>query len=83
LGGRGRQISEFEAGLVYRVSSRTEKPCLEKKKKRKKRKKRNVTAIYLPGRGDTMTMKVVFPGLGLSIVLWMCKMHETRLHNLW
>jgi hypothetical protein len=23
LGGRGRQISEFEAGLVYRVSSRT------------------------------------------------------------
>jgi hypothetical protein len=23
LGGRGRQISEFEAGLVYRVNSRT------------------------------------------------------------
>jgi hypothetical protein len=23
LGGRGRQISEFEASLVYRVSSRT------------------------------------------------------------
>jgi hypothetical protein len=40
LGGRGRQISEFEATLVYRVSSRTaegytEKPCLEKKKKKK------------------------------------------------
>jgi hypothetical protein len=35
LGGRGRRISEFEASLVYRVSSRTargytEKPCLEK-----------------------------------------------------
>jgi hypothetical protein len=32
LGGRGRQFSEFEASLVYRVSSRTsytEKPCLE------------------------------------------------------
>jgi hypothetical protein len=34
-GGRGRQISEFEASLVYRVSSRTargytKKPCLEK-----------------------------------------------------
>jgi hypothetical protein len=32
--GRGRQISEFEASLVYKVSSRTaraitEKPCLE------------------------------------------------------
>jgi hypothetical protein len=34
LGGRGRQISEFEASLVYKVSSRTaratEKPCLKK-----------------------------------------------------
>jgi hypothetical protein len=39
LGGRGRQISEFKARLVYRVSSRTarttqRKPCLGKKKKR-------------------------------------------------
>jgi hypothetical protein len=42
LGGRGtgRQISEFEDSLVYRVSSRTaratEKPCLKKPKKKKK-----------------------------------------------
>ena len=40
LGGRGRQISEFEASLVYRVSSRTaratqRKPCLEKDKSKK------------------------------------------------
>jgi hypothetical protein len=40
LGGRGRQISEFEASLVYRVSSRTEKLCLEKKKKKKRKKKK-------------------------------------------
>jgi hypothetical protein len=37
LGGRSRWISEFEASLVYRVSSRTaratEKPYLGKKKK--------------------------------------------------
>jgi hypothetical protein len=43
LGGRGRWISEFEASLVYKVSSRTvratEKPCLEKPKKKKKKKK--------------------------------------------
>jgi hypothetical protein len=36
LGGRGRQISEFEASLVYKVSSRiaraTQKPCLKKTK---------------------------------------------------
>jgi hypothetical protein len=38
LGGRGRQISEFEASHVYRVSSRTAKatqrnPVSEEKKK--------------------------------------------------
>jgi hypothetical protein len=40
LGGRGRWISEFEASLVYRVSSRTARaiqrnPVSEKKKKKK------------------------------------------------
>jgi hypothetical protein len=46
LGGRGRQISEFEASLVYKVSSRTARaiqknPVLkEKKKKRKKKQKK-------------------------------------------
>jgi hypothetical protein len=42
LGGKGRQISEFEASLVYKVSFRTtratEKPCLEKPKKQNKTK---------------------------------------------
>jgi hypothetical protein len=42
LGGRGRRISEFEASLVYRVSSRTARatqrnPVSGKKKKKKKR----------------------------------------------
>jgi hypothetical protein len=42
LGGRGRRISEFEASLVYKVSSRTasqdykEKLCLEKQKQKTK-----------------------------------------------
>jgi hypothetical protein len=46
LGGKGRQISEFEASLVYTVSSRTasrgytEKHCLEKPRKRKRNRKR-------------------------------------------
>jgi hypothetical protein len=44
LEGRGRQISEFEASLVYRVISRTARathrnPVLKKKKKKKKKKK--------------------------------------------
>jgi hypothetical protein len=56
LGGRGRQISEFEASLVYKVSSRTVRATqrnpvskktnqptkqTNKKKKNKKRKKEN------------------------------------------
>jgi hypothetical protein len=46
LGGRGRQISEFKASLVYRVSSRTARaihrnPVLEKNKKTKKQNKTN------------------------------------------
>jgi hypothetical protein len=41
LGGRGRQISEFEASLVYRVSSRTARatqrnPVSKNQKKKKK-----------------------------------------------
>jgi hypothetical protein len=54
LGGRGRWISEFEASLVYRVSSRTartqrnpdsiktKKKKKKKEKKRKRKRKRNV-----------------------------------------
>jgi hypothetical protein len=45
LGGRGRQISEFEASLVYKVSSRTaraiQRNLVSKKKKKKKKKKKN------------------------------------------
>jgi hypothetical protein len=44
LGGRGRQIFEFEASLVYKVSSRTARatqgnPVSKKKKKKKTKKK--------------------------------------------
>jgi hypothetical protein len=52
LGGRGRQISEFEASLVYKVSSRTaraiqrnpvskEKKTRKKETKKKKRRRKN------------------------------------------
>jgi hypothetical protein len=45
LGGRGRQISEFESSLVYKVSSRTARatqrnPVMKKKKKKKKERKK-------------------------------------------
>jgi hypothetical protein len=43
LGGRGRQISEFDASLVYKVSSRTARaiqrnPVLKNKNKNKQNK---------------------------------------------
>jgi hypothetical protein len=55
LGGRGRQISEFEASVVYKVSSRTARATQrnpvskktnkqtknQKNKKRKKRRRRS------------------------------------------
>jgi hypothetical protein len=57
LGGRGRRISEFEASLVYRVSSRTDRatqrnPVSENKKQNKKKqttekKKREEKRKYL------------------------------------
>jgi hypothetical protein len=50
LGGRGRWISEFEASLVYKVSSRTartaqrnpvsKKPKKKNQKKKKKKRKK-------------------------------------------
>jgi hypothetical protein len=46
LGGRGRQISEFEASLVYEVSSRTARatqrnPVSKKQNKTKQKSKRD------------------------------------------
>jgi hypothetical protein len=46
LGGRGRQISEFEASLVYKVSSRTARATLRNpalKNQKTKNKKQNKT----------------------------------------
>jgi hypothetical protein len=45
LGGRGRRISEFEASLVYRVSSRTARatqrnPVLKEKRRRRRRRRK-------------------------------------------
>jgi hypothetical protein len=52
LGGRGRWISELEASLVYRVSSRTVRatqrnPVLKKTKINKKQKTTKQTGIYI------------------------------------
>jgi hypothetical protein len=60
LGGRGRQICEFKASLVYKVSSRTaraiqrnpvsktNKQTNKKKKKKRKEKKYNLEQNHTP-----------------------------------
>jgi hypothetical protein len=40
LGGRDRQISEFETSLVYRTARATQRNPARKTKKKKKKKKR-------------------------------------------
>jgi hypothetical protein len=47
LGGRGRRISEFEASLVYKVSSRTagatqRNPVSKNKNKKQKQRQKNL-----------------------------------------
>jgi hypothetical protein len=50
LGGRGRQISEFEASLDYRVNSRTaratQRNSVSKRKKKKEKKEFLVIGIH-------------------------------------
>jgi hypothetical protein len=52
LGGRGRQISEFQASLVYKVSSRTaraiQRNSVSKNKKKEKKKKEESTLRAAP-----------------------------------
>jgi hypothetical protein len=52
LGGRGRQISEFEASLVYRVSSRTARatqrnPVSKQNKKPKQQQQKELKTVAL------------------------------------
>jgi hypothetical protein len=70
LGGRGRQISEFEASLVYKVSSRTvratQKPCLEPPPKKNTKIKTQKTIIGI----KVLSLSVVSE----IIVLACCKL---------
>jgi hypothetical protein len=69
LGGRGRQISEFEASLVYRVSSRTDRVIqrnpVSKTKTKIKNKKTTTTKTKLdliqcePSSGTQVIHKIV------------------------
>jgi hypothetical protein len=54
LGGRGRQISEFKASLVYKVSSRTARatwrnPVLKNKTKQNKTKQNKTKEVLVCG----------------------------------
>jgi hypothetical protein len=71
LGGRGRWISEFEASLVYRVSSRIVRaiqrnPVLENQKKKKKKESRKSPIFFLTDQSDQGSSLVeVFSSQGI------------------
>jgi hypothetical protein len=49
LGGRGRQISEFEASLVYRVSSRIARATQKKHVSKNLELKKNIKIEFSDG----------------------------------
>jgi hypothetical protein len=77
LGGRGRWISEFEASLVYKVSSRTaratqrnpvSKNQKKKKKEKKKEKKTSLSQLEISGAlRKTLNPAVQGPALGSTL----------------
>ena len=82
LGGRGRRISEFEASLVYRVSSRTaraiQKKTLSQKNQTKSNKQSNkqTKEIVVNYKGiPTATSTVSFQSTvaeGQWLFVWFC-----------
>jgi hypothetical protein len=62
LGGRGRWISEFEASLVYRVSSRTARAIQRNpvSKNQKKKKKRFISLLM------RLNFTIVLGAMGIS-----------------
>jgi hypothetical protein len=65
LGGRGRRISEFEASLVYRVSSRTPRatqrnPVLKNQKKKERKEEKEQREREDTG-SDTTPLRLALP----------------------
>jgi hypothetical protein len=58
LGGRGRRISEFEASLVYRVSSRTAR-ATQRNPVSKNQKKENLRLISVQSCGAVYVLLVI------------------------
>jgi hypothetical protein len=64
LGGRGRRISEFEASLVYRVSSRTARAA----------QKNPVSEPHSPKKGKTEKVQTIWKSMPVAFY----KMMERR-----
>jgi hypothetical protein len=62
LGGRGRWISEFQASLVYRVSSRTARTAQRNpvSKTKQNKTKQNKKTLELQGKNNTNKRSYVF-----------------------
>jgi hypothetical protein len=75
LGGRGWQISEFEASLVYKVSSRTARviqrnPASKNKQKKQTNKKTNKQKMVQSEEFTNSFPQLSRPGMSKGICLW-------------
>jgi hypothetical protein len=67
--GRGRRVSEFEASLIYKVSSRTARAIqrnpVSKKQKNKKKQKQKKISVAVPQKvGNQSTSRSSYTMLG-------------------
>jgi hypothetical protein len=80
LGGRGKQISEFEANLVYRVSSRTARAIQRNpvSKKQKKKKKKNKTKTKKQKKCQCPSHHFVLYRITDGFVFWAFSLYRIR-----
>jgi hypothetical protein len=73
LGGRGRRISEFEASLVYKVSSRTaldtQRNLVSREKKRRMQKTTATLKCEQPPRSSLYFFNYLFENVILPMIL--------------
>jgi hypothetical protein len=74
LGGKGRQISKFEASLVYKVSSRTAR-AMQRNRVLKNQKKKEKNTFMLPSfwlsELTTHLMEILWLGFIVTLILYL------------
>jgi hypothetical protein len=87
LGGRGRQISEFEASLVYKVSSRTARaiqrnPVSKKQKTKNKNKNKQQQRQKTTKQKNQLKTEGIMNSLKILIIIYIrCELKIKFIHG--